>query len=351
MKIPAKTFEIFSGTGGVGKTTLATSRAVYLARNGKNVLLITIDPAKRLKEVLGIQDKDAGEIIKIKDPLHLGEDISLDVELMSPDATIKRIAGRSESEDIAHNRIMKILSRPYGGLNEILAIVELQMNYEKKQYDCIVLDTPPGSHFLDFLESVDKISAFFDQSFIDIFNYLNKKVDTGAMGTGKRLMSMMVSGGVKKLLGYLEKVTGGGFVEDFMDAIAAIYSSKDSFLGALHLQKELKNHQKSNWFLVTSVDQNKIKEALELQSHAKDLLDKETYVILNKCLNEKLQEWEPKEQDLLAIKLKSSFAHKEQQLKKLMAARFQNVLEFSEILKLSPLEHVKELTEQWKKFN
>ena len=269
---------------------------------------------------------------------------------MSPDATIKRIAGRSQSDDIANNRIMKILSRPYGGLNEILAIVELQMNFEKEIYDCIVLDTPPGSHFLDFLESVDKISAFFDQSFIDIFNYLNKKVDTGAMGTGKRLMSMVVSGGVKKLLGYLEKVTGGGFVEDFMDAIAAIYSSKDSFIGAMHLQKELKNHQKSNWYLVTSVDQNKVKEALELQSHAKDLLDKETYVILNKCLNEKLEKWFPKEDDLLASKLKASFSHKEQELKKLMRARFENVLEFSEILKLSPLEHVKELTDQWKLF-
>lgn len=351
MKIPAKTFEIFSGTGGVGKTTLATSRAIYLARNGKKVLLITIDPAKRLKEVLGIEDKDAGEIITLNDPLQNGESLSLDVELMSPDTTIKRIAGRSQSEDIATNRIMKILSKPYGGLNEILAIVELQMNLEKNIYDCIVLDTPPGSHFLDFLESVDKISAFFDQSFIDIFNYLNKKVDTGAMGTGKRLMSMMVSSGVKKLLSYLEKVTGGGFVEDFMDAIAAIYSSKESFLGALQLQKELKNHQQSNWYLVTSVDQNKIKEALELQSHAKDLLDKETYVVLNKCLHEKLNQWSPSDGDILASKLKTSFSHKEEELKRLMNSRFEKVLEFSEILKLSPLDHVKELTEQWNKFN
>jgi anion-transporting ArsA/GET3 family ATPase len=350
VKIPAKQFEIFSGTGGVGKTTLATSRAIHLARNGSKVLLITIDPAKRLKELLGIKDEDAGKTVTLTDPLKTGEEFTLDAQLMSPDVTIQRIASRSDTPDIATNRIMKILSKPYGGLNEILAIVELQMNYETQKYDCIVLDTPPGAHFLDFLESVDKISAFFDQSFIDIFNYLGKKVDTGAMGTGKKLMTMMVSTGVKKLLSYLEKVTGGGFVEDFMDAVAAIYGSKDSFLGALQLQQQLKSHEKANWYLVTSVDQNKVKEALELQAHAVDLLDKDTYVILNKCLQEKLTDWSPKEEDELAKRLKASFTHKEEELKKYMQSKFNHVLEFSEILKLSPLEHVKELSTQWNRF-
>lgn len=352
VKIQAKQFEIFSGTGGVGKTTLATSRAIHLARSGKRVLLITIDPAKRLKELLGIKDEDAGKTISLTDPLKTGEEITLDAQLMSPDATIRRIANQTNSHDIAHNRIMKILSKPYGGLNEILAIVELQMNYEKNQYDCIVLDTPPGAHFLDFLEGVDKISTFFDQGFIDIFNYLNKKVsNTKAMGAGKKFMTMVVSTGVKKLLSYLENVTGGAFVEDFMEAVAAIYSSKDSFLSALHLQKELKDHKRSNWYLVTSVDQNKIKEALELQSHAVDLLDKETFVILNKCLQEKLNQWTPEEDDQLAMKLKTSFGHKEKELKNLMSEKFDHILEFSEILKLSPLEHVKELSMQWEKFN
>lgn len=351
VNLQAKQFEIFSGTGGVGKTTLATSRAIALAREGKKVLLITIDPAKRLKELLGIKDEDAGNTVTLRDPLNNNEDIELDAQLMSPDKTIERIAAQTKSSDIAENRIMKILSRPYGGLNEILAIVELQMNFEKNVYDCIVLDTPPGAHFLDFLEGVDKISTFFDQNFIDIFNYLNKKVsNTKAMGAGKRFMTMVVSTGVKKLLSYLEKVTGGGFVEDFMEAVSAIYTSKDSFLSALHLQKELKDHSKSNWYLVTSVDQNKVKEALELQSHAVDLLDKETFVILNKCLKDKLNEWSPEQEDALAKKLKSSFGHKENELKELMSQKFNHILEFPEILKLSPLEHVKELSDQWEKF-
>ena len=348
MAIESKQFEIFSGTGGVGKTTMATSRAIEIADSGKRVLLITIDPAKRLKELLGLNDKDSGNAVTITNPLELGEHIKLDALLMNPEETIKRIAEQTNTQAVAQSRIMKILAKPYGGLNEILSIVELQMNLDKKIYDTIVLDTPPGSHFLDFLESVDKIRAFFDQKFVDIFNYVGKKSATAPKGTGRKLMTMVVSGGVKKLMGYLQKVTGGKFVEDFMEAVGAIYQSKDSFISALNLQKELKDHNKSNWYLVTSVDQNKMKEAMDLRDHAKDLFDNKTYIILNKCLNEKLEDWKPHEDDLLAVKLKESFSHRENDLKKHMKEKFQNVLEFSEVLKVSPLDHVKELITQWK---
>ena len=347
MSIQAKQFEIFSGTGGVGKTTMATSRAIQIARSGRKVLLITIDPAKRLKDLLGMKDEDAGEVVTIKDPLHQNEEFSIDALLMNPEKTILRIAQQTKADAVLKSRILQILTKPYGGLNEILSIVELQMNLEKNIYETIVLDTPPGGHFLDFLESVDKISAFFDQSFIDIFNYLGKKADSETMGRGKKLMTMVVSAGVNKLLSYLQKVTGGKFVEDFMDAVGAIYQSKESFLGALNLQKELKNHESSNWYLVTSVDQRKIKEAIELQSHAKDLLDEKTYVILNKCLQEKLDLWHPKESDELATQLKRSFSQRENDLKIFMKSKFPHVLEFSEVLKVSPLDHVSELSQQW----
>ena len=64
--LSTKSFEIFCGTGGVGKTTLATARALNLAKSGKRVLLITIDPAKRLKDLLNLTGDSVGEVTPVE---------------------------------------------------------------------------------------------------------------------------------------------------------------------------------------------------------------------------------------------------------------------------------------------
>lgn len=350
MAIKEKKIEIFSGTGGVGKTTIATSRAVYLASIGRKVLLITIDPAKRLKEVMKMDDKDAGVVQTLKSPIDIEVDYQLDVLLMSPDQTIKKIANKNKSKDVLESRILKILTKPYGGLNEILSVVELEEYFSQNAYDVIVLDTPPGGHFLDFLESVEKIKAFFDDSFIDIFNYLGKKIaNNKAISRSRAFVTMVVSGGVKKLLSYLQLVTGAAFIDDFMDAVGAIYQTKDSFLKALDLQDKLKDERYTNWFLVTSVEQNKIIEAIELQEKARDFLNNKSYAVLNKSLKAELDNWEPSEDS--GKKLKAVFIEKEERLKKLIAPRFQELIEFPEVLKVEPQEHVSHLVKIWNQYN
>lgn len=336
-----KSFEIFCGTGGVGKTTLATSRALQLAAKNQRVLLITIDPARRLKDLLGLSGDSVGEIT----PVEL-EGARLHALLMSPEKTIGRMAKTFETPDLASNRIVQILSRPYGGMNEILALVEVQMQFDSGKFDVIVLDTPPGAHFLDFLEGLDKIRSFFDQTFVEIFSYLGQKTaKAGKRVIGFNLINRVVSAGVRKLLGYLQKVTGAQFIDDFIQAVEIIYKSRDAFLKGLALQEKLKIKEQCNWFLVTSVEQGKAQEAIELKSSASHFIHQDHYLVLNKCLEGELTGWEPQSQNLK--QLKDSLQSREQDLKYRLKETFPQVLEFPEVISLSPAEHIRALTQNW----
>ena len=341
MALTTKSFEIFCGTGGVGKTTLATSRALSLVESGQRVLLITIDPARRLKDLLGLSEDSVGEVTSVN-----FEGTKLDALLMSPEKTIQRMASQFNTPDLASNRIVQILSRPYGGMNEILSLVEVQMQFESGKYDVVVLDTPPGAHFLDFLEGLSKIQSFFDQNFIEIFNYLAQKTaSTGKRVFGFNIINKVISGGVRKLLGYLQNVTGTQFIDDFIQAIQIIYQSKDVFLKGLSLQDRLKTREACNWFLVTSVEQGKPQEALELKSHATHFIHQDHFLVLNKCLEQELSAWNPDDESL--IEIKHSLESREKNLKTKLKESFATVLEFPEITSISPKDHLIKLTKSW----
>jgi anion-transporting ArsA/GET3 family ATPase len=334
--IKEKSLEIFCGTGGVGKTTLATSRAIFLASNKKKVLLITIDPSRRLKEILNLSEKNAGN----PEMVSFSKGINFHAELMSPYETFKKI--KTNDPEAIENPILKVLTKPFGGMNEILALVEVDLHLKSGKFDTIILDTPPGNHFIDFLESSKKIKDFFKKTYLDIFLFLesNKK------NKSPKLISLLMTSGIKKLLSLMDKLTGKTFVSKFIESVNIVYENRETFINALEIQDILKDPLKSNWFLITSVEHNKLDEAAVIMQKASPFMHKDNYLLINKCWSPYLSTWKPKSKK--ANELKKSLEKREYELIDFAEKTNINVVKFSEIFDLPTDEQVRKLSLQWK---
>ena len=326
--------EIFWGTGGVGKTTLAASRALFLSSQNKKILLITIDPSKRLKQIFNVSDNLAGEIIKTE---------LFDLLIFTPEATFKRMLDKENVSKELNNRIINILMRPYGGMSEIMAILEIQHQLQNNQYNTIILDTPPGEHFIDFVKGTQKINKFFDRKFIDVIKHFTSNVPI----KNKNIFNLIAETGIKKILKYMKMVTGESFLEEFINVISGLHKNKEAFLNTLDFEKKLQKKNFCRWFLITSVGRNKLKEVIYLQEKLEKDFRCNECLIVNKSITSYLDNWSIEKNDPLR-EIKKTMKEGEGQMVQLATASFKEVLVFPEILSSSPREHVEQLSQQWK---
>jgi anion-transporting ArsA/GET3 family ATPase len=158
------------GSGGVGKTTTAAAIAMHAASTGKKALVLTIDPARRLANSLGLEELGNEERlvppekferagIPLRGSLHA---MMLDTKRTFDDL-IARHAPTAEVRDrILGNPIYQHLSGTLAGSQEYMAMEKLHEVYRERDYDLIVLDTPPTVHALDFLDAPKRLVNFLD---------------------------------------------------------------------------------------------------------------------------------------------------------------------------------------------
>ena len=152
---------ICAGSGGVGKTTTAAAVALGLAEEGKKVAVVTIDPARRLANALGLDELD-------NEPRRV--DIEVDGELWAMmldakrtfDQLIEHLAPDARTRDeVLANRIYQQLSSAVAGSQEFTAIAKLYELDQEGDWDVLVLDTPPSRNALDFLDAPKRLTSFF----------------------------------------------------------------------------------------------------------------------------------------------------------------------------------------------
>jgi len=182
------------GSGGVGKTTTAAAMALWAADAGRNVAVLTIDPAKRLAQSLGLRELD-------NDPRQV------DVPLASPDGQLwammldtrrtfdEMVANHSTPDRAAAilaNPFYKVISTSFSGTQEYMAMEKLSTLAAKHEFDLIVVDTPPSRSALDFLDAPQRLSSFLDGRMIKLLATPSRGV-MKIVGAGFALFSKAVT--------------------------------------------------------------------------------------------------------------------------------------------------------------
>jgi anion-transporting ArsA/GET3 family ATPase len=149
------------GAGGVGKTTTAAAMAVHAADEGRTVAVLTIDPARRLAQSLGLGELDnTPRLVGLDTPGQLWA-MMLDTsrtfdEMVAAHSTPER------AEQIFANPFYRTISTSFSGTQEYMAMEKLGQLARTGDYDLIVVDTPPSRSALDFLDAPQRLSSFLD---------------------------------------------------------------------------------------------------------------------------------------------------------------------------------------------
>ncbi|MBU1228325.1 MAG: AAA family ATPase [Actinobacteria bacterium] len=253
------------GCGGVGKTTVAASIAVRAALQGRRALCLTIDPARRLATSLGLGQMRASE--QVVDHLaFLEAGLILRGELwaavVDPKATFDRVVTRlardeATAQRILDNRIYRYVSASMPGVQEYMAMERLAEVKESPRFDLVVLDTPPTSNALDFLDAPRRVLEAMNSQAVQWLLALH--------GDG------VLSQGTSFVLRHLAKIAGG----DVIQRMAALAADFDTLLDGLRERAaevgDMLRGPDVAYLLVTSPDPLAVDEAVYLNHRLVDL--------------------------------------------------------------------------------
>ncbi len=223
------------GAGGVGKTTTAAALAVAAAREGKRVLCLTIDPAKRLAESLGLRTiaTEAVQIDKTRfDAAGVPMKGQLTVMMLDTKTTFDELVHKYSSspekaQRLLGNKLYKYVSTSLAGTQEYMAVEKLVAVKDDPKYDLVVLDTPPTANALDFLDAPERLMDALDSATMKWFIQAFEK-------SGKLSLNILAKSAAVVLKG-IGKITGGGFLE----AMAELITELNDLFGGFKQRAEI----------------------------------------------------------------------------------------------------------------
>jgi anion-transporting ArsA/GET3 family ATPase len=271
------------GPGGVGKTTTAAALGLRGVLMGRKVIVLTIDPAKRLANSLGLselsntpQQIDLREnLAQVPDSLGDGEfwAMMLDQKKTLDDLVRKYAPDPGALERAETNNIYRLLSSTLHGMQEYMALDKLHDLYTGGYFDLVVLDTPPTKNALEFLETPSRAKTFFDERIIKWFlpnrraGFFGRVLDPGSI--------------VLKLLG---RIFGDTFVTELTEFFETLEFLQQALQSRGEMIDYIMRDQQTHFFVITSADPRRMKEALFFHEKLAELGQRAEAFIINRVI-------------------------------------------------------------------
>lgn len=259
---------IVCGPGGVGKTTVSAALALAAARRGRKTLVCTIDPSKRLRTSLGLArltgapQKVKGQLFAMRlDPKHTFDEL------------VRRHAATPEArERVLENRFYQQISRHLAGTHEVMAMEALLSVAD--DFDLVVLDTPPASSALAFLDAPKRVLDFVDSRVLRYF--LKPYFVAGRLAIEPRTIVG------RTLLRILDSAVGLQFLRDLSEFFLAFEGLFESFRNTATVMEGLLKHAETTFLLVTTPASTRVSEGAAFASALRERSLRAAAIVANR---------------------------------------------------------------------
>jgi anion-transporting ArsA/GET3 family ATPase len=277
---------VAAGSGGVGKTTVAASVALWGALVGRRTVVITIDPARRLASSMGLGALGEGERavppeVFAKHGLGTVRG-SLAAMMLDQkgawDALVERHAPPEARARILANPFYQHLSQTFAGSHEYMAIEQLCVLVESGRYDLIVVDTPPTRHALDFLEAPKRIDDFLDRRVVRWFVRPYAAVGWSALRAVNRTASF--------ILRRIEQATGVSALAEISDFFTSMSGLLENFHTRVERAYEVLRGAETAFVLVSGPEEEVLGDAEYLSTKMAELRMPLKGVVVNRVHRE-----------------------------------------------------------------
>jgi len=241
------------GAGGVGKTTTSAALALAAAEAGRTVVVLTIDPARRLAQSLGLVELD-NEPRRVETPGVDGElhAMMLDMKRTFDDIVVAHSAP-DRAQQILENPFYQALSSSFAGTQEYMAMEKLGQLRATDQWDLIIVDTPPSRSALDFLDAPNRMGRFLDGTMIRLL--------TAPARAGGRMGMRVVGAGFSVFSRIISKILGGQLLRDISSFVSALDTMFGGFRERATATYEMLRMPGTSFVVVATPEPDALREA------------------------------------------------------------------------------------------